>query len=65
MLALNCVKAKTYLDWRPTLNFNDTIDLTIDWYKTFKEPKQIHNLMDTQIKYFISKKNDKKINLKS
>ena len=61
LLALNCVKAKKYLDWRPTLNFNDTIDLTIDWYKTFfKEPKQIHNLMDTQIKYFISKKNDKK-----
>tara|TARA_B100000900_G_C20578846_1_gene716565 strand:- start:328 stop:1401 length:1074 start_codon:yes stop_codon:yes gene_type:complete len=61
LLALNCNKAKDKLHWIPTLNFNDTVDLTVDWYETFlKKPKKIHNLMDLQIKYFISKKNDKK-----
>ena len=61
LLALNCNKAKDKLHWIPTLNFNDTVDLTVDWYETFlKKPKKIHNLMDLQIKYFLSKKNDKK-----
>lgn len=35
LLKLNCDKAITFLDWSATLNFEETILLTCDWYKNF------------------------------
>ncbi len=37
LLALDISKATHKLKWAPKLNFDDTIRLTVDWYKNFKE----------------------------
>ena len=33
------LKAKRELNWRPKLNFDETIKLTIDWYKNYLDDK--------------------------
>ena len=35
LLKLNCDKALSLLDWNPTLNFEQTVELTTLWYKNF------------------------------
>ena len=35
LLQLNSIKAKKTLNWKCKLNFEETIKLTVQWYKTF------------------------------
>jgi len=35
LLKLNCDKALSDLNWRPTLSFDETVNLTVEWYKNF------------------------------
>lgn len=35
LLKLNCDKALFELDWQPTLQFEDTVRMTVEWYKTY------------------------------
>jgi len=35
LLQLNCDKASSLLDWRSILTFDETVDLTCDWYERF------------------------------
>jgi len=35
LLKLNCDKALADLDWQPTLQFEDTVRMTAEWYKTY------------------------------
>lgn len=35
LLKLNCDKALFHLDWKPTLGFSQTVDLTVDWYRNW------------------------------
>src|SRR3990167_6034962 len=35
LLKLNCDKALAQLNWQPTLNFDETVQFTAEWYKTF------------------------------
>ncbi|KZX11410.1 CDP-glucose 4,6-dehydratase [Methanobrevibacter curvatus] len=35
LLKLDISKALKYLNWKPLLNFNDSIKLTVDWYKEY------------------------------
>ena len=37
LLALDINKAKYHLGWKPVLDFNQTIDFTINWYKKYKK----------------------------
>ena len=37
LLKLNCDKALFYLNWKSSLNFEDTISLTAKWYRNFYE----------------------------
>ena len=39
LLKLNCDKALFDLSWRPTMNFKETVEMTVEWYKTFYESK--------------------------
>ena len=56
-LYLNINKAKKELKWKPKLNFNETIRLTVDWYKNFLiNKKNIVSLTSSQIDYYINKK---------
>ena len=35
LLRLNSNKVYKYIKWKSVLNFDDTIELTINWYKNF------------------------------
>jgi len=35
LLKLNCDKALFDLDWRPTLEFEQTVQMTVDWYRQY------------------------------
>jgi len=37
LLKLNCDKALFDLNWMPTLNFEETVRMTVQWYKVFYE----------------------------
>jgi CDP-glucose 4,6-dehydratase len=53
LLRLNCIKAKKRLKWNSILNINETIGMTINWYKKFySEPKKIRDLALSQIKTY-------------
>jgi CDP-glucose 4,6-dehydratase len=41
LLKLNCDKAMFDLDWQPTLNFEETIKMTVEWYKFFYNDDEV------------------------
>ncbi len=54
-LKLNIDKTKNILKWRPILNINEILKLTLDWYKGFYDRKNVVNLTDKQIEFFFNK----------
>tara|TARA_E500000331_G_C17242781_1_gene707726 strand:- start:806 stop:1873 length:1068 start_codon:yes stop_codon:yes gene_type:complete len=55
ILKLNNNKSLNELNWKPTLNFNETIQLTVDWYKALKSNKDLEKITIKQIKFFVKK----------
>lgn len=51
LLALDIAKARFELGWKPTLNINETIELTVEWYKKYLE-NNVYGLCVEQIKRF-------------
>lgn len=39
LLKLNCDKALFDLEWQPTLQFEETVRMTVEWYRTFYQAK--------------------------
>lgn len=37
LLNLDCTKARTFLNWKPKLNIEETLAFTVEWYKKYKE----------------------------
>ncbi len=42
------------LSWKPRLTINDSVDLTIQWYKSFRNKKDLYKLTNQQIKNYLS-----------
>ena len=64
LLKLDCSKSWHYLRWKPTLNFNETINFTIDWYKGYIENKSnfdVKKNFEENIKNYINKAHLKNI----
>ena len=40
LLKLNCDKALSELNWQPTLNFAETVRMTVDWYKNYYDNQE-------------------------
>ena len=58
LLKLNCDKALHYLKWQASLNFEETVKLTADWYKHYYEnPRSIFEITTKQIKKYIKQSN--------
>jgi len=57
LLMIDNNKAKKELNWYPKLNSNETIKLTVDWYKKFFQDSFVEDLTINQINFF-SNKND-------
>lgn len=55
LLQLNITKAITKLDWKPKLNFSETIQFTIDGYVQELENKNIYEARVQQIKAYCKK----------
>lgn len=57
LLKLNCDKALHLLNWKPALNFQETIKLTIDWYNNFYNKKKIdpYEMCKDQINKYVEK----------
>jgi CDP-glucose 4,6-dehydratase len=54
LLKLNCDKALHYLKWQATLNFEETVNLTADWYKSYYEnPESIASVTREQINKYV------------
>ena len=61
LLRLNCDKAMSHLAWRPALDFETTINMTVDWYRKFYENTQ-SSMMDyslQQLDEYISRAGDR------
>ena len=56
LLKLTCDKINNHLNWYPTLNFNKTIEFTVNWYKAFYSSQNInvYKLTSNQIKEYTS-----------
>ncbi len=59
LLKLNCQKAKDHLKWEPILNFEETIEMTINWYREYYSEKDINKFTLSQIEEY-SKKGKKR-----
>ena len=49
LLQLNCEKANKFLNWRPTLLFEETVSLTVDWYKNYYS-NQTNSMFELSLK---------------
>lgn len=55
ILKLNSALAKSELDWKPKLNFDQTIKWTADWYKEYSQNKSaIKNFTIDQVDQFMA-----------
>ena len=63
LLKLNCDKALFDLDWQPTLNFEQTVKMTADWYKYFLKDNgsSMHDYSISQIKDYVKLAQSKSI----
>ena len=54
LLMLDISKAKFQLGWEPKMNVNQTVALTVDWYKRYKK-ESIYLLCVNEIKQYLDK----------
>lgn len=62
LLKLNCDKALFDLDWRSTLQFQETVKMTVEWYKAYYQNRaqSMHDFTVSQIKSYtkVAKQNN-------
>ena len=56
LLSLNIKKAEKELSWRPKLSFNETIEMTVNWYKNYFSNNNIEKITKSQIEFYSNKK---------
>ena len=63
LLKLNCDKALYDLDWRPTLDFQETVKMTIKWYKSYYQDRnsKMYDVTTSQIMEYVDLAESKKI----
>jgi CDP-glucose 4,6-dehydratase len=49
LLKLNCDKANFDLNWLPSLTFEETVRMTVEWYKTFYQSDSNYSMSDFTI----------------
>ncbi len=52
-LMVDSTKSKLRLNWKPKILIDEALDLTIQWYRSYYENKNV--ITDKQIEYFMSK----------
>jgi CDP-4-dehydro-6-deoxyglucose reductase, E1 len=59
ILKLDSSKAKSGLNWKPSLNISQTINWTFEWYKRYYNKENIIDFTNSQINDFFGKTKDK------
>ena len=54
-LSLNIEKAKKELNWEPRLSLDQTLKLTVEWYKNFFSDSSSEYITEKQIEFFLNK----------
>lgn len=54
-LKLDCQKLKDTFDWRPRWNLDTAVEKTVEWSKCWRNGEDITDLMEDQIKEFITR----------
>jgi CDP-glucose 4,6-dehydratase len=64
LLKLDCSKSKHFLKWSPVLNFNQSIKLTVDWYKNQNQNSDfnVKNQCHYDLNYYVEKAAEKNLN---
>ncbi len=55
LLNLNCSKSFKLLKWKNILNFDETVKMTSEWYKSYLKNKKLEKITLKQIKKFENK----------
>jgi len=53
LLALDIAKARFELGWKPSLNIDETIEMTVEWYREYMN-RDVYELCVEQIKKFVN-----------
>jgi CDP-glucose 4,6-dehydratase len=63
LLKLCCDKALSLLNWKPALNFQETVRLTVNWYRNYYEQPEADIFMFTrkQIKEYVTAAQDREV----
>jgi CDP-glucose 4,6-dehydratase len=61
LLQLSCVKAASYLDWHPALDFEGMMKMTSDWYKNYYQKNDSYDFCCKQIKDYVDRAKDRGI----
>jgi CDP-glucose 4,6-dehydratase len=59
ILKLDSTKAKSELNWLPKLSLTEALTLTTEWYRSFKDEKDLIEMTKNQITYYQSKNANK------
>ena len=54
LLKLNCRKAFKLIKWKPNIDYNQSIELTSEWYRAYNEKKNLLNFSINQIKNYFN-----------
>ena len=54
-LNINSNKALKRLKWKPKQSINESIDLTVNWYRAFKNKENLLKITENQIKNYLNK----------
>lgn len=57
-LKLDCSKIRSVFDWSPTWNIQDAIEKSVEWYKVYRDGKNISQCMNEQIKKFMEARHE-------
>ena len=62
LLKLSCDKALFYLNWKPVLAFQETIEYTVDWYRNWlRDPGQVSALTANQIALYAERAKERNL----
>lgn len=53
ILKLNCSKSNKKLNWKPKLKLNETLEMTVNWYKDYFNNKDLTRTTENQIERYL------------
>ncbi len=59
ILKLDSAKARNELEWLPKLSLNEAVKLTAEWYRAFRDKKNLIELTAAQINFYQNKNADR------